>query len=55
MSPSHVVINAIHRSFGAEVGAEIVARIWWSQLNKCWHFTHAGMTYGVEPDGHIHT
>ena len=53
--PDHVVINAIHRRFGAETAAAIIADMWWSPLNGCWFFTHSGMLHGCETDGYIHT
>ncbi len=54
-TPDHAVVNAIHRRFDAATAAEIIAKMWWSPLNRCWHFNHAGMMFGVEPDGYIHT
>lgn len=53
--PDHTVINSIHRRFDAETAAAIIAAMWWSPLNKCWFFNHAGMLHGCETDGYIHT
>lgn len=53
--PNHVIVNAIHRRFDAETAASIIADMWWSPLNKCYFFRHAGMLHGVETDGYIHT
>lgn len=53
-TPSPVVINAIHRRFGAEEAAEVIAKMWYSSMG-CWCFNHYGMFWGVEADGYIHT
>jgi len=54
-TPDHTVINAIHRRFDPETAADIISKMWWSAMNGCWHFDHAGMLFGVETDGYIHT
>lgn len=54
-TPDHTVINAIHRRFDPETAADIISKMWWSAMNGCWHFNHAGMLFGVETDGYIHT
>lgn len=53
--PSRIVVNAIHRRFGAEEAGEVIAKMWYSQSADCWCFQHYGMFWGVEADGYIHT
>lgn len=37
------------------VAADILHALVYNSTCNCWHFTYAGMFYGIEPDGYIHT
>lgn len=49
-----VVVKALRRKYGAESDS-IAVRLLWDGLMKCWTYTHNGIFYGVEEDGHIHS
>ncbi len=49
------VTDAIIKRFDPPMAADILSRLTFSPLMGCYTFTHAGMFWGVEPDGYIHT